>query len=413
MEKDKKIFDIALLAGQILMESGAESYRVEDVLERILSLSDYETKDALALLTSFNITLKLKNGTVLTSTKRIKERNVHLDKIQQTNQISRLLISNQIDLEKAENDLKLLLLDEKPLIRNYFLKILAAGSFTLMQGGLDFSLFVSLSAAIIMIFVDLIFKKTKIANFIKVLLQAFSASLFSALIIKYFPNDVNLISTLTGCLMILFPGTVFTNAIRDILNGDFLTGSGNILSAIVTASSLALGTGIALYVVDINWVDIQTNNEWYDKVASYIGAAIAVICVAFILGVKGFVPIYIGFLGAVGWVVYCLLFQSKTGVFVASFVGALCLAFFAQIGARIFKAPSTIFFIPSLFPLVPGAIIYKAIVLYSQNNYTDGNLQFLDALIISIGIALGIMFIDSLFTFIMSAKKILFKYVKK
>ena len=40
--KEQQIFDIALLAGTILMTSGAESYRVEDAVERILSLSEQD-----------------------------------------------------------------------------------------------------------------------------------------------------------------------------------------------------------------------------------------------------------------------------------------------------------------------------------------------------------------------------------
>ena len=57
--KEQQIFDIALLAGTILMTGGARSYRVEDAVERILSLSEHKERDALALLTN-NCYFKIK-----------------------------------------------------------------------------------------------------------------------------------------------------------------------------------------------------------------------------------------------------------------------------------------------------------------------------------------------------------------
>ena len=51
-----KLVDTALLAGQIL-ESNAETYRVEDVMNRILDISELQTTEAIALTTGLFLTL--------------------------------------------------------------------------------------------------------------------------------------------------------------------------------------------------------------------------------------------------------------------------------------------------------------------------------------------------------------------
>ena len=58
--------------------------------------------------------------------------------------------------------------------------------------------------------------------------------------------------------------------------------------------------------------------------------------------------------GFVGWYVY-LLFLSDTGPVMANFFGSLALAIMAHVFARTFKAPVTVFLIPGLLILVPGA----------------------------------------------------------
>ena len=51
-----------------------------------------------------------------------------------------------------------------------------------------------------------------------------------------------------GSLMPLVPGVAITNAIRDIMAGDFLSGTSRLVEAILIAVSIAGGAGIALRI---------------------------------------------------------------------------------------------------------------------------------------------------------------------
>lgn len=65
-----------------------------------------------------------------------------------------------------------------------------------------------------------------------------------------------------------------------------------------------------------------------------------------------------GIIGALGWVVYITindLFSSSVG---GAFIGALTIGIVGEVFARLFKKPATVFIIPGIIPLVPGATSY-------------------------------------------------------
>ena len=50
-----------------------------------------------------------------------------------------------------------------------------------------------------------------------------------------------------GALMALVPGMIFTNAMRDIIAGDMVTGISRTTEAILIGVFIALGSGVALF----------------------------------------------------------------------------------------------------------------------------------------------------------------------
>ena len=53
-------------------------------------------------------------------------------------------------------------------------------------------------------------------------------------------------AVITGAIMPLVPGVTFTTAIRDILNGDYSSGTSRMMEALVVALSVAVGIGTAM-----------------------------------------------------------------------------------------------------------------------------------------------------------------------
>lgn len=62
--------------------------------------------------------------------------------------------------------------------------------------------------------------------------------------------------------------------------------------------------------------------------------------------------------GMLGWGIYLFAAAQMEGVFMPCLIASAFAAFYAEVLARILKAPATIFFIPSIVPLIPGSTLY-------------------------------------------------------
>ena len=79
-----------------------------------------------------------------------------------------------------------------------------------------------------------------------------------------------------------------------------------------------------------------------------------------------------GFVGQFIYVLFCSFTSIYLSVFIATFIACLL----SEISSRIFKIPSTVVTYPALVPLVPGLMLYNAMLtnIMESDSYTaDGN----------------------------------------
>lgn len=244
---EKRLLKAAMLAGSILMENGAETYRVEDTVERILSLDKNSDYQVLALITGIIINLKVSGDDYITSMKRIKVRTINLEVIDRVNTISRKLSAGQIDIDRAAE-----LLEDLSAVKNenkasYIYLLLMGFGFTLMSGGNFLEAFVGALAACSVKFSSYIMRGKVSGSFMPSFTHAFTITICLVFFVYLIPI-LRLEKMAIGSLIQLFPGTVLTNGIRDTMKGDYLTAAGNLLSALSSAIALASGTAMALFI---------------------------------------------------------------------------------------------------------------------------------------------------------------------
>ena len=107
-------------------------------------------------------------------------------------------------------------------------------------------------------------------------------------------------------------------------------------------------------------------------------------CVAFclILNQRGLLLVVSSLGGGVGWAV-CLLCAFTGSDIVQYFAGAMAVAFYAEVMARVFKAPATGFLVVGILPFVPGGGTY-----YTMEYCLSGDTQqFLSTGIHTFGVA--------------------------
>lgn len=98
-----------------------------------------------------------------------------------------------------------------------------------------------------------------------------------------------------------------------------------------------------------------------------------------------------GFAGAMGWVIYCITFKAGVNPYVATFIGTFFVNCYSEIMARVKKSPALMFYIPALFPLVPGYTTYLAVLNLVQDNYQIAMMKGMESIGIAIAICFGIM----------------------
>jgi uncharacterized membrane protein YjjP (DUF1212 family) len=247
-EYQKKILILALYAGELMMKSGAEIYRVEDTIVRICKACKVPFVECFA--TGTGIFLSLDNGgandDMYTFLKRIDSTSIDLWKISEINSFSREFSTTDLSVEKGLELLKAI--DAK---KNYRLplKFLGAGivgpSFCLMFGGNIFDCLGSVLAVIAAYSLSFIIDRLKFNNFIRIFLSCALAT-FIALFLNLIGLTSLLGPVIIGSVTIFLPGVAITNSARDLLSGEMLAGLSRGTEALIAAVAIASGVGVIL-----------------------------------------------------------------------------------------------------------------------------------------------------------------------
>lgn len=102
--------------------------------------------------------------------------------------------------------------------------------------------------------------------------------------------------------------------------------------------------------------------------------------------------IYCSLNGAIGWLVYYALNRHHGGIMVPTFFATFVLTILARCFSVTRKNPATVFLVPGIFPLVPGAGIYYTSYYLIMNDFTNFSLKGAETFKIAGVIVLGIIF---------------------
>lgn len=243
----KLLVDTAMLAGEIMLLGGAETYRVEDTMCRILKISGLERTETFVTPTGIFLTLGDPSIDAISLVRRVDNRCTNIAHIYETNNISRNLCSEKITLEEAYDCLKKIQYDRQySSFAYYFCTVFASLSFTLLLGG-DWlnCLMAGLNGGIIVLILIATSRLT-INTFIKNMLASILIAFTSMIYMKVFGSAIELETLIGGSVMPLLPGVAITNAIRDTLQGDYMAGGARAIEAFVSATSTAAGIGVGL-----------------------------------------------------------------------------------------------------------------------------------------------------------------------
>lgn len=245
----KLLADTAMLAGELMLQSGAETFRVEETITRILKTSGQERTEAIAYATGIMMTLDGKDSGAISLVVRIGDRDTNLGQVCEVNNISRSYCDGKITLEEANRRLKAIRgVKRYPDWVIVLCAVITSAAFTLLLGGGFYDcLFAALYGVLQVIFLFMN-RKIRINRFILNLITAFFVALMTEVLVIASSLPINQELLIAGSIMPMLPGVSLTNALRDTLQGDYMSGTVRTIEALMVAVSIAIGIGAGLFV---------------------------------------------------------------------------------------------------------------------------------------------------------------------
>lgn len=240
--------EIASNAGAIMLANGAEIYRVEDTVERIIrskkNIKDvdvYSTANVIVLSFSFN-------QEIHTNIRRVKSRTFNLYYINKVNSFSREFVSGNYSLQEALRELNKIKEDPGyPLAFQIFGSALSAAAFTILLGGKITDMLISFLVGFVSYIVSFQFQEAKFGFFLVNFIAGLVVSLITVTFRIFLP-DITVDKIVIGSMMAFLPGITLTNAMRDLMSGDVTSGLTGATTAILVSTALALGVAMPITI---------------------------------------------------------------------------------------------------------------------------------------------------------------------
>ncbi|HEX2945010.1 MAG TPA: threonine/serine exporter family protein [Clostridia bacterium] len=247
-----ELMSIALKAGEIMLTSGAEIYRVEETIVRICK--SYDTYcESFVLPTGIFISIRDSEGSMHTAFKRIHDRKVDLSRIDRVNNLSRSLQVSRPDYESVLAGLN----DIETIRQHAFPARLVAASvssfaFTILFQGTWLDGAAAAVIGAIAYLVNEMMSRKNLYQFLELFIAGMLAGFISLAAVQLFPV-LSVYKIIIGSIMIYLPGVSITNGIKDALYGDLVASLTRLGEALLLVTVLAAGVGIALSVGIGRW----------------------------------------------------------------------------------------------------------------------------------------------------------------
>lgn len=243
---NQRLLTCILDLGEILLTSGAEISRVEDTMKRMALAYGFMKVDVFSITSSIVVTVHTDRGEVLTQTRRIMQYDTDLDKIEKVNCISRQVCNELLPVQELQKTIEDIRLDKgyPEGVLFLFYGIISA-AFSLFFGGTVLDAAAAFLCGLLLRFILNTGVRVGLQNLVLNFLCSAAVGL-GAVVITRFGLGQNIDKIIIGNIMLLIPGLLFTTSLRDMINGDLITGLLGLCDAVLRALAIALGFAVIM-----------------------------------------------------------------------------------------------------------------------------------------------------------------------
>ena len=393
----KLLLELATDLGYRLAMNGAETFRIEESVRRVLLAYQIES-EVFAIPNCLTVSIETPDGSPMTRMRRIGFHGNDLDTVEKYSNLSRRICAEAPEPAQARNWLN----ETDRSLRSYRFPIILLGhflgafGFAIVFGGSFIDGLCSGISGILIGLMSRFMGNLKVNPFFNTIASAFIMA-FASYFMAALGIARNADTVIIGALMILVPGLIFTNAMRDIIFGDTNSGINRIVQVLLIAAAIALGTGAGWRTTDL-FFHVPTGITPLDHLYEIQHIATFIACIGFciIFNIHGFGIVICAAGGMITWMVYCACGYFGCDIYICYFISTIVAAAYSEIMARVRKYPAISYLVVAIFPLIPGAGIYYATSYLMQSQQDAFVQKALQTIGIAGVIAVGILMVSTL-----------------
>ena len=396
----EELLEFTVALANKLQACGAETYRVEDTITRVMRAYGVKKTDAFVIPSCIMASLDPDCGPVVTKIRRLTSSDTLLDGIEKYSALCRRICSEKPSIPVLHKWLR----ETESSVRKYgnvihYLAAFFIGcGFGVFFGGGVLEAFTAgvccMATAASLRFMAKLRANTFFTSFVCSFILAFLANVLTAVGLCKNAD----IATI-GALMLLVPGFLFTNSLRDVIYGDTMSGINRLVQVMIIAVALVFGTSGAVSLARHLFPAISTG---LDPVVYPLWVQ----CAAGLVGTLGFGLMFdmhgrgvpLALLGSViSWLVCSLLMRAGLHEPSCYLVASAASSFYAEILARVRKFPATSYLLCALVPLIPGAGIYYTMDFIRRGMTAEAYSKGIATAAIAGCMAIGVLLISTVF----------------
>ena len=242
----QEILLLAMKAGQIQLENGAEIFRVEDTIMHICRAYGLHSVHIFVLSNGIFLSCGDETEPLFAKVLQVPVNNPNLRRVAEVNQLSRHIEEEGLSPEHVRREL--IRIEEHPgfpAALQIAVAGLAGACFGVMFGGSPWDFLCSIVVGSLYQAYAVYLGNPHLGRIVRTILGSAWITFLCILCYRFGPGE-NFDAMIIGGIILMVPGVAFTNAIRDMVDSDYISGSVRMLDAVISFFCIAIGVGVVL-----------------------------------------------------------------------------------------------------------------------------------------------------------------------
>lgn len=386
-EELRDVLQIALRAGQLMLEHGANTARVEETVHRLGTALGAEWLE-IYVTPSGIIATTISHGEHRTRIQRVVGGGIDLNRIAAVIDVSRQATAGRLDRDGARAALERIAV--QPRLYNTPLTVLAVALGCAAFAGLFGGGWLELGAtALTAGLAHLLRHRLMHLKLNRVMITWIVAIVIAGLgmLLAWLIGAEPALVVLSAELM-LVPGALMVSSASDLLRGDTIPGMARATAALLTLTAIGAGIWVALLV---SGTQIALAPAQPPQVPAVAGLAfLATSGFAMLFDVPRRALLFCALIGAAAYTARLTLLELGVPPEAAIFLGGAVVGGMALLLAYRVHLPTSIFAIPGFITMVPGSLAFNAVVSFVNGDYTGGFASLVRAILLTTALAAGV-----------------------